>query len=107
MKTLMIFAAGAVLAGSALAQGPAQANNISAPVVRRQAVPPVNVPAQSEGSIQRAVRLGNPLELFNPMAPVEYGSGRDFTTPREEDGPRRRDRSGPSPVGLRLFTITF
>jgi len=102
MKTLMIFAACAVLAGSALAQG-----DISAPTVQRRTLPPVSSAAQSEGSVQRGVRLGNVLQLLNPFAPVEYGSGQGFVTPREEEGARHRDRSGPSPVGLRLFSIAF
>jgi hypothetical protein len=102
MKKLIIFATCAALAGSALAQG----DNFSAPTVQWRALPPVNA-AQSEGSVQRGFRLGNPLQLLNPFAPVEYGSSQGFLTPREEEAGRRRDRSGPSPVALRLFSFAF
>jgi len=107
MKKLVlfaIFATGAVLAGSAHAQG-----NIAAPTVRRQALPPVNRAAQTEGGLQRGVRLGNPVQMFNPFAPAEYGDGREFVATHDE-GPttlRPRDRSRTHPMGLRLFSIAF
>jgi hypothetical protein len=104
MKTLIIFAAGAVLAGSALAQG----NNLTAPAVQRRALPPPNAAAQSEGSLQRGVRIGNPLQMFSPFAPAEYGDGREFVTPRDQDHTLQpRDRSRAIPIGLRLFSIAF
>jgi hypothetical protein len=104
MKKLIIFAGCAVLAGSAFAQG----NNISAPRVRRNALPPVNAAAQSEGSLQRGVRMGNVVGMFNPFAPGSYGDGREFVTERDHDpGLRPRDRSREFPIGLRLFSIAF
>jgi hypothetical protein len=104
MKTLLNFAAaGALLTTAALGQG-----RISAPIVHRQALPPVNAAAQSEGGLQRGVRLGNPVAMFSPFAPAEYGDGRDFVTERGQDpGIRPRDRSRNFPIGLRLFTIAF
>jgi hypothetical protein len=104
MKTLVTFATAALLAGSALAQG----NNISAPIVPRRALPPVN-PAPAEGGLQRGARLGHPLEMFSPFAPVEYGDGQDYVTPRDENTGINpgRGTNRPAPVGLRLFTITF
>jgi hypothetical protein len=101
MKMLTIFAVCTVLGGSAFAQG-----NISAPVVQRHALPPLS-PAQSEGSLQRGVRLGSPLQMINPFAPAEYGSGRDFLAPRSEVVGRQGRRSGPSPLGLRLISFSF
>lgn len=101
MKKLLIFAAGAFLAGSALAQ-----SKIAAPTVRREALPPVSPASQSEGSLQRGVRLGNPLQMFNPFAPSRYGDGHEFVTPRNANqGLRPRDN--PHSVGLRLFSIAF
>jgi len=101
MKKLLVFAAGAFLAGSALAQ-----SRIAAPTVHREAIPPVSPAAQSEGSLQRGVRLGNPLQMFNPLAPARYGDGREFVTPRYvNQGQRPRDN--PRAVGLRLFSIAF
>ena len=104
MKKLVIFAGIALLAGSALAQG-----DIRTPVVRRQALPPVNRAAETEGGVQRGVRVGNPFQILNPFAPVEYGDGVDFVTIRDE-GPstlRQHDRSRTHPVGVRLFSIAF
>lgn len=103
MKTLLIFAAGALLAGSAFGQG-----RIAAPSVPRHALPPVSAAARTEGGIQRGFRLGNPAQMFNPFAPARYGDGREFVTPRGEDqGLRPRDTSRPYPIGLRLFSIAF
>jgi hypothetical protein len=103
MKKLILFAAAACLAGSAFGQG-----HISAPTVRRRALPPVNPAAQSEGSLQRGVRLGNPVEMFNPVAPAEYGDGREFVTARGDDpGLRPRDTSRNFPIALRLFSVAF
>ncbi len=100
----MIFAAGAVLAGSAFAQGD---NNITAPVVQRQSLPPLS-PAQSEGGIQRGVRLGNPAQMINPAAPGKYGSGRDFITPRDKETVvARNGHATPEAQGLRLFSFSF
>jgi hypothetical protein len=104
MKTLIVLTAGALLAGSALAQD----SNISAPTVQRRALAPVN-PAETEGSIQRGVRLGNPAQMFNPFASQKYGDGREFVTAREEHdiGQQPRDNSRPQAVGLRLFSFSF
>jgi hypothetical protein len=102
MKTLIIFAAGAVLAGSVLAQG-----NITAPVVQRHTLPPLS-PAQSEGGLQRGARIGNLFQMVNPSAPVQYGSGRDFVTPRDEATVRAHNgHMRPEAVGLRLFSFSF
>ena len=104
MKTLIIFAAGALLAASALAQG----DNISAPAVQRRTLPPPNSAAQSEGSLQRGARLGNPLQMFSPFAPARYGDGREFVTERYTDRALQpRDRSRPFPIVLRLFSVSF
>ncbi len=120
-KFLLTIGACALLAGSALAQGNApQANNanaattdnganISAPVVPRHALPPIT-PGPGEGAIQRGVRLGNPLQLINPMAPSEYGSGRDFVVYRAQGGSshtRHADRPADAPVAWKLFSFTF
>jgi len=105
MKTLIIFAAGAVLAGSALAQG--DNVNVTAPVVQRRALPPLS-PAQSEGGFQRGVRLGNPAQMINPIAPEKYGSGRDFVTPRDKEtvSPRNGHITNQAP-GLRFLSFSF
>jgi len=102
MKTLIIIAAGVLVAGSAFAQG-----SISAPVVQRRALPPAN-PAQTEGGLQRGVRLGNPAQMFNPFARERYGDGREYLTASDEDnGLHQRNHARPTPMGLRLFSFAF
>jgi hypothetical protein len=106
MKTLIALATVAALSASALAQG--DNLNLNAPTVQRHALPPVNSSAQSEGSLQRGVRVGNPLQMFSPFAPVEYGNGREFVTARDQDHALQpRDHSRAFPIGLRLFSIAF
>ena len=53
-----------------------------------------------DGSFVRAVRSGNPLQMINPLAPAEYGDGRDVTR-HEVDDPSQR------PQGLKLFAFEF
>ena len=104
MKTFVIFAFGALVAGSAFAQG----NNLYAPTTHRNTLPPANIPSQTEGSLQRGVRVGNPVQMFSPFAPAQYGDGHEFVTPRDQDqGLRPRDNSRNFPIGLRLFSISF
>jgi len=103
MKTLTLFAAAAFFAGAALAQG----NNLSAPVVQRHALAPSN-PADTEGAVQRGVRLGNPAQLINPAAPQRYGDGRQFVVARDEAlGVQPQDRARTTPVALKLFSFSF
>lgn len=102
MKKILLLAVATSLAGSAFA------DQLSAPVVHRSVLPPVNIPAQTEGSLQRGVRLGNPAQMFNPVAPKVYGDGREFVAPRDQDqGLRPRDRSRSFPIGLRLLSFSF
>jgi hypothetical protein len=99
MKTLIILAATAALTASSFA------DNLSAPAVSRTTVQPLPGPA-GEGSVQRVARVGNPLQLINPFAPAEYGSGRDFTATSdatEVSHPHTYAR----PIGLRLFSFRF
>jgi len=103
MKPLLILATATLLTAPAFAQG----DNISAPTAPRRAYAPL-APSPTEGSLQRGVRVGNPLQMINPLAPAKYGDGSDFVTARDEDpGLRPRDTSRPLPIGLRLFSITF
>jgi len=57
-------------------------------------------PARVDGSVVRAFRSGNPLQMVNPDAPAEYGNGNDVTR-HEVDDPFQR------PQGLRLFAFEF
>lgn len=56
--------------------------------------------ARVDGSVTRAARSGNPLQMVNPFAPKEYGDGTDVTR-HEPDDPYQR------PEGLKLFAVEF
>lgn len=56
--------------------------------------------ARIDGSVSRAARSGNPLQMVNPFAPQEYGDGSDVTR-RESDDPYQRAQ------GLRLLAVEF
>ncbi len=60
----------------------------------------VRVGPRTDGSVVRAARSGNPLQMINPAAPAEYGDGRDVTR-HEVDDPFQR------PQGLKLFAVEF
>ena len=45
----------------------------------------VFVTPRVDGAVPRAMRLGNPLQMFNPLAPPEYGDGREFVYYDESD----------------------
>ncbi len=53
-----------------------------------------------DGSVTRAARSGNPLQMVNPLAPAEYGDGSDVTR-RDPEDPYQRAQ------GLRLFVVNF
>lgn len=61
-------------------------------------IAPVTPP--TGGAIPRAVRSGNPLQLLNPLAPAEYGSGHDVVR-HDDDDPYQRPR------GIKLVTFQF
>ena len=67
---------------------------------QRAAVGTTVAPARIDGSVVRAARSGNPLQMVNPAAPAEYGDGRDVTR-HEVDDPYQR------PQGLKLFAVEF
>ena len=62
-----------------------------------QTTPPAS---RIDGSVSRATRSGNPLQMINPFAPKEYGDGSDVTR-REPEDPYQRAQ------GLRLFAVSF
>lgn len=53
-----------------------------------------------DGSVTRAARSGNPLQMINPFAPKEYGDGTDVTRHEPDDAFQR-------PEGLKLFAVEF
>ncbi len=107
MKKLLISTSATLLmVGSIFAQS--GQSSISAPRVRRETLPATNPAAQSEGSLQRSARVGSPLQLLNPFAPADYGSGTDFVADRDQPADLHpRDRSRTVPIAIRLFSIAF
>jgi len=101
MKTLIIIAAGVLVAGSAFAQG-----SISAPVVQRRALPPANPRKRRGGSTRgEAWKSG---QMFNPIAARALRRpGASLTASDEDNGLHQRNHARPTPMGLRLFSFAF
>ena len=53
-----------------------------------------------DGSVARAVRSGQPLQMVNPFAPANFGDGSDMVR-REPEDPEQRPR------GFKLFAFQF
>lgn len=51
-----------------------------------------------DGSIPEAIRSGQPLQLINPLAPAEFGSGAENVSRAPDDG---------RPQGFILFGFLF
>lgn len=103
MKTL-------VLAGFLAITISAQAQDFMAPLPRVPVEPPpprVAPPAGIEGAIPRAIRSGNPLQMINPFAPREYGTGEALVYFEQEDPFFRPPLKQARPVGITLFSVTF
>ena len=110
MKKTLLIVSLCTLALPAFSQTSTQ--NFTARYGRRaqRATPPTAEP-RDEGAIQRAVRKGNPLQLINPFAPKEFGSGQDMVVYQEPQGPapdpEQRHNPQPRPVGVRLLSFFF
>lgn len=61
-----------------------------------------------EGALLRLVTAPNPVQMFSPFAPPEYGSGRSLVTYTDRKGPFRNSTQNATwfqPEGLRLLTL--
>ena len=67
---------------------------------RRAETATFTAPQRTDGVIARTVRASDPVQMFNPLAPAEYGTGREVTR-HEVDDPFQR------PYGIRLVTVEF
>jgi len=78
---------------------------------RAQRPAPAVTEPREEGSLQRAVRKGNPLQLINPLAPKEFGSGESvivYQAPGDPTpDPDQRHNPQPRPVAVRLLSFFF
>ena len=72
---------------------------------------PAPIEPREEGAINRAVRKGNPLQLLNPLAPREFGSGETvvvYQAPGDATpDPDQRHNPQPRPVAVRLLSFFF
>jgi hypothetical protein len=97
MKTLLIV----ILAGLAAT---ASAQELRAPIGPQKPVramptpPPITARPPVQGVVPRAFRGGNPLEMFNPWAPPQYGTGEQSVAYNPFTG--RYDQ-------IKLFEIVF
>lgn len=53
----------------------------------------------TEGAVQMAIRTGRPIQLINPAAPAQYGSGQEHVTHDQKDPGK--------PKGIVLFAWTW
>jgi hypothetical protein len=97
MKTLLIaFLAGLVTTASA--------QTLTAPIGPQKPVramptpPPISLRPEVQGVVPRAFRGGNPLQMLNPWAPPQYGTGEQSVAYNPFTG--RYDQ-------IKLFEIVF
>lgn len=105
MKTIFLIP---LLIGAGAASAFAQ--DFRAPLQRR---PQVSTPPEApriirEGGLNRGARKGSVVQMFNPFAPREFGTGAEFVEDRQNDPfLRPRDPSREHPIALRLFAFEF
>jgi hypothetical protein len=103
MKTILL----ALVAVASLSIS-ASAQDFVAPLPPPERVPPEEVaPPAVDGALPRAVRSGNPLQMVNPAAPREYGSGTAHVDYVDRDPFLETQDRRPRPIGIRLFTFEF
>jgi hypothetical protein len=96
MKILLIaFLAGLVTTASAQIEAPIGPQK---PVRAMPTPPPVSVRPGVQGAVPRAIQGGNPLQMFNPWAPPQYGTGEQSVAYNPFTG--RYDQ-------IKLFEIVF
>lgn len=90
----------------------AVAQDFQAPIDRGERAvrdtPRVEDPATGVGgAIPRAMRSGNPLQMINPRAPLQYGTGYDLVSYEQSDPFMRPHERKVRPQGIRLFSIQW
>jgi len=103
MKKLVLLGVLMVVAGLVFADPPRQPQKktFTAKTTAKAKPAPSRPPLQrenSEGSLARAARGGNPLQLLNPRAPAVYGKAEDNVFLDPDTGKWK---------GFRLLTINF
>lgn len=72
---------------------------VTRPKQRHRPAPPISQKTEVDGVIPRAVRGGNPLQMFNPLAPRKYGTSQEAVTYDPNDPIRWR--------GIKFFEFRF
>ncbi len=102
MKKLVLLGVLMVIAGFASAQSPQPQKKTFATKTTRKPRPSQTAPPlrreSTEGSLARASRGGNPLQLLNPKAPAVYGRAEDNVFLDPDTGKWK---------GFKLLTINF
>ena len=101
MKTLIAIFLIAVAVTAAEAQTKTQSFTapVTRPKQRPRPAPPISQKTEVDGVIPRAVRGGNPLQMFNPWAPRKYGTSQEAVTYDPLDPYRWR--------GIKFFEFRF
>ena len=98
MKTCLI---AALLIAAAVT--PVGAKTLTARVTQTKARarpgPPVSKKTEVDGVIPRAIRGGNPLQMFNPRAPRKYGTSLEAVSYDQDDPNKWR--------GIKFFEFRF
>ncbi len=102
MKKLLLLATVVLMNGSLFAE-----DFVAPQRSRRRVTQPgrVRPPSTLDGAIPRGVQSGNPLQMLNPFAPKEYGSGADLVS--DEQGPPSPRPQYKVGRGLRLLSFQF
>jgi hypothetical protein len=102
MKTYLIalfLIAAAVTAANAQTHKQTFTAPVTQPKHRPRPAPPISQKTEVDGVIPRAVRGGNPLQMFNPNAPRKYGTSQEAVS-YDPDNPIRWR-------GIKFFEFRF
>jgi hypothetical protein len=73
----LLLIAAAVTAADAQTQKQTLTAPVTRPKHRLRPAPPISQKTEVDGVIPRAIRGGNPLQMFNPNAPRKYGTSQE------------------------------
>jgi hypothetical protein len=100
MKTYLI---ATLLIAAALTPAIAETKTFTAPVTHAKArprtAPPISQKTEVDGVVPRAIRGGNPLQMFNPKAPRKYGTSQEAVSYDQNDPNKWR--------GIKFFEFRF
>ena len=104
MKTFLLLASVLIIGGSVRAQDFSAQQHQRKHVIVPEKVRP---PAPYEGAIPRVIHSGNPLQMINPFAPKEYGSGAQLVSDERNEATQPVHHKGQPGLGIKVFSIEF